>query len=294
MKMSSKTLIIAHGDLDGITSAVLLAEQIGIETEDLNIVFTQPFLVDQIVIPDEINQVYVVDIAINNRDPKMTADFVRYLGGKLVRWYDHHQGWDDYFADSRFTTTPTQACAERIGNSHDIRVQDAVASDTREGAFSPTGLLIEHATKAYMGNDDIRLAAVKLLMGNESQRPALETAAKKYAAIQNETEWLAGYGRKVSENVWMLNVPNTYHQIYGYDGSFKEHDQTQLLLAGQKLAKFAVVVTKAPKSDEEMVTIATKSDTNLIELFGLESGAKFRVTLPISRLGEIMEQLEAV
>ena len=88
----SNIQIVAHGDIDGVTSAAILFGQLAIEPEDINVVFTQPFLVDKVVIPDKVDQVYVVDIAINNRDPEMTADFVRRLGGKLVRWYDHHEG----------------------------------------------------------------------------------------------------------------------------------------------------------------------------------------------------------
>ena len=66
------------------------------------------------------------------------------------------------------------------------------------------------------------------------------------------------------------------------------------MLAGQKLATFAVVKTINPETGEKMVTIATKSDTNLVELFGLGSGAKFRVSLPVDRLNEVLEKIGGV
>ena len=290
--MSDK-LIVAHGDIDGVTSAAILFGQLGIEPEDLNVVFTQPDLVDQVVIPDEVDQVYVVDIAINNRDPEMTADFVRRLGGKLVRWYDHHQGWEDYHGDDRFTTREGLSCASRIGLAHDIRVKDAVVADTREGELSPTGQLIERAIKSDMSNDQIRLWAVRLLMGDETCRNPLKGAERAYQMVENETKWLAGYGQ-VKENVWFLDVPGTYYKTYGSDGSFHTYDLTQLLLAGQKLAEFAVVETIDHKTDEELVTVATKTKINLVELFELKSGAPFRVTLPALRLAEVIEKLREV
>lgn len=292
--MSSEIIVIAHGDPDGIASAAILAEQLGINTEDIRVIFTQPYLVDRIVIPNDIENVYVVDIAINNRDPKMTADFVRKLRGKLVRWYDHHGGWDDYYADNRFTTTQTHACAEQIGNSNDIRVQDAVASDIREGAFSTTGLLIEHAIKADMSNDETRLAAVKLLMGDESQRQILEIAARDYGAILDETYRIAASYGTDPQNTTPYKVVPAKLAVVDATASNHKYDLTLLLLKGQEYATFAVVKTRNQKTSEVMVTIATKSDTDLVDLFGLKSGAKFRVTLPADRLNEVFEKLNEV
>ena len=294
--MNNKILIVAHGDLDGITSAALLAEQLKIESEDLNVVFTQPSLVDQVVIPEEVEKVYVVDIAINNRDPEMTADFVRRLGGKLVRWYDHHEGWqeEDYEADSRFTTRPGPACAARIGNQHDIRVKDAIVADTREGELSPTGQLIDRAIKADMSNNQIREWAVKLLMGDEDYRNPLKGMERAYQMVENETYRLSR-GFMIDGNICYNPADNEKVGIVAFvdaTGSNHEYDLTQLLLAGQKLAKFAVVKTANPVTSEKMVTVATKSKTNLVELFGLPSGASFRVTLPATRLVEAIEKLQ--
>ena len=279
---NNKILIVAHGDLDGITSAALLAEQLGIETEDINVVFTQPFLVDQVVIPDDIEEVYVVDIAINNRDPAMTFNFIRNLRGKLVRWYDHHVGWsDEDQTDNRFTLTETPACAARIGFAHDIRVINAVIADTREGELQLDGALIDEAIKSDMSNDTIREWAVKLLMGDEDYRHPLEGAARAYTLIENETDRLSQH-YEVKGNVACVDATESNHS----------YDLTQLLLKGQELATFAVVKTINPKTKEEMVTVATKSKTNLVELFGLVSGAPFRVTLPADRLEDVIEKLE--
>ena len=320
--MNNKNLIVAHGDLDGITSAALLAEKLGIETEDLNVVFTQPHMVDQVIIPDEVEKVYVVDIAINNRDPKMTEKFIANLGDKLVRWYDHHEGWDQ-IADDRFCIKGNQSCAGMIGGVEkrcDIRVADAIAADTRTGNLSANGQLIERAVKADMSNDTIRMWAVKLLMGAEEYRNPLKGMERAYQMIENETYRLAEFfevdgdiaikytskqenlletvkvaGVDYTGTVAFVDVSDTYAREYGQEQPpGRNYNLTQLLLAGQELATFAIVKTVNPISKEEMVTIATKSKTNLVELFGLVSGAPFRVTLPASRLEEVIEKLQEV
>lgn len=312
--MNNNILIVAHGDLDGIVSAALLAEQLGIdETDDLNVVFTQPFLLDKVVVPDEIDEVYVVDIARNRDEIEMTQRFYDRLGDRLVRWYDHHLGWEN----SNLTTQhggkviaqTARACAVMLGHSTDIRVINAIVADTRKGELQLDGALIDEAIKSDMRNDEIRFAAVKLLMGDESQRQGLEIAAKAYIEIQARTVWITknymvddngcpivsytpgmtagkAAGVDYKGNIAFIDVP----ELFAICKENGDYDLTQLLLAGQELATFAVAKTISP-DDREMVTIATKSKTNLVELFGLPSGASFRVSLPASQLEEVMEKL---
>ena len=290
-------LIVAHGDLDGITSAALLAEQLGISVEEVQVTFTQPFLVDKVKIADDMESVYVVDIAINNRNPEMTEQFIAQLGDKLVMWYDHHEGWPMYINnEGRFAIHPThKACAVYLGRrSGSVRVQDAIVADTREGELSETGTLIANAIKANMADDEIRLTAVKLLMNDKEQLPALQEAAKKYEAIQEETAWLAT-AYAINGNVAIVDIPGEYFRTYGTEAPVgHDYDLTQLLLAGQKLATFAVAKTINPLTSEEMVTIATQSGINLVKLFGLPSGAPFRVSLPANRLEEVVEKLHSL
>ena len=293
----NKILIVAHGDLDGMTSAALLAEQLGIESKDLSVVFTQPFLVDQVVIPSEIEKVYVVDLAVNNRDVEMTARFIERFGDKLVQWIDHHHGWDDKVYDKRFVIDPTApACAAMLGNGYDTRVQDAIASDTRKLELLPTGQLIDRAIKSDMSEDGIRLWAVKLLMGAEQFRNPLEMAEKAYELVENETTRLSR-GFMVDGSICYNPVDNEVIGCVAFvdtTNSTHKYDLTQLLLAGQGLAHFAVVKIVNSRDNEEMITIATKSGVNLVELFELLSGAPFRVTLPVERLEEAVEKIHGL
>lgn len=280
----NKKLIIAHGDFDGIASAVGIAKQLGISAEQVRVIFTQPFLVDKVIIPDDIEEIYVVDIAVNNRDAEMTQKFIWSIQNKLFKWYDHHQGWPDQMTrESRdvFKISCKESCAELIEGDNQLLVADAKAADTRRGKLSWQGLLIEQATKANITDDSTRVVAVKWLLGDESQKAVLEKAAEKYSAIQIETKKLVRLYRITGK----VAVVDTRDSIYG---SF---DMTQLLLDGQVKAAFAVAIFADPKKKEDRVVVATQSGKNLVDLFGLPSGAPFRVDLEVARLSEVMEKL---
>lgn len=287
----NKTLIFGHGDFDGIASAALLAKQLGISAEEIRVVFTQPFLVEKLVIPDDIEEVYVVDIAVNNRDVEMTKRFYESLGSRLKVWYDHHEGWHTPEMNDLTTSQggkviaqTARACAAMLGHSSDELVQDAIVADTRTGTLSSRGQLIEQACKANMADDSIRVAAVKWLLGDESQKAILEKAAEKYVEIQKDTERLAS-AYVITGKVAVIDTRSM--SVYG---SF---DMTQLLLAGQKKVAYSVALFTDPKKKEDRVVIATQSGKNLVELFGLPSGAPFRVDLEVARLLEVMEKLNS-
>lgn len=302
------TLIITHGDFDGVASAALLAKKLGISPKDVQVIFTQPFLVDKVEIPEHITKVYVTDLAINNRDPAMTTAFIHKLGDRLVAWHDHHLGWDrlhvhKWVQTHNMVCDPTApSCAAMMGNLCNPLVVDAIVADTREGIMSTDGQMCEDAVKADLRNDAVRLAVVKFMMGDDTQRPILETAADKYEETRETTREMAGtYSVDGRTDAWIVRVhrapekvPRGTIAICDARKCASEYDLTQLLLEGQKLAKFAVVQHTSSHNGEDMVTIATKSksDTNLVELFGLESGAPFRITIDNTHFKEAVEKLK--
>jgi hypothetical protein len=286
-KMAKRNLLVCHGDLDGIISAVCAIQYFELALEETEITFVQPFTVDKVAVSDEVEKVFVIDVAVNNRDPEMTKNFIRRIGDRLVKWIDHHQGWSADLTgyNPAFLIIPkARSCASILYNGVNADlVDDAEAADTRSGRLSWRAQLIEQATKANMADDNIRLLAVKWLLGDESARAGLEVAAKKYAEIQAETERLAATFR-VTGKVALVDARESTYQ----------YDLTQLLLAGQKLAPFAVVVTVHPQQGEGLTIATSCKDVNLVELFGLGSGAPFRVSLPAKRLEEALAKLATV
>ncbi len=288
-----RTLIVAHGDLDGIVSAVLVArdwhdswKEFGGQAETL-VTFVQPFTLDKVEV-EEVEAVFVVDIAVNNRNPQQTLDFVERLGDKLYRWYDHHHGWEGLVDDDERFIIDEEAlsCASILCEEDNWTplAADATAADTRQGSLSKKADLIERACKADLSDDSVREAAFYWLLGDENQRSVLESAAERYAAIQAETERLSAT-YQVTGNVAVVDARE----------SERNYDRTQLLLAGQGLAPFAVVVSQNLRAGEDYLTIATRrKDVSLVEVFGLPSGAPFRVSIPASRLDEALGKLNSL
>jgi hypothetical protein len=190
------TLIIAHGDLDGVISAALLAAKFGLESGTFELVFAQPFLLDKVQIPATVDNIYVVDIALNNRAPEMTLGFIKKHSAHLVKWYDHHQGWPAELAEQsgKFViNSKARSCAEVVGGDAAF-IGDAVAADTRSGKLSARGELLERALKADMKDDAIKRAAVAMLMGDESGKEEIFCAAEKYSALETAADKIAaGY-----------------------------------------------------------------------------------------------------
>ncbi len=64
-------------------------------------------------------------------------------------------------------------------------------------------------------------------------------------------------------------------------------DKTQLLLLGQERERVSVVI------DRDTVTVAARFDSglNFLELLGLSGGMPTRVSIPRSRLAELLKAL---
>ncbi len=291
MTKKKTVLVIAHGDLDGIMSAALEMKRSGLSVAETQVIFTQPFLIDKIVIPESIEKIFVVDIAVNNRDTMMTEKFIEQIRDKnrLVAWYDHHEGWEKVLGtgmgqtfDNGFFIDPmSRSCAELIdpGNEEEefvAWVADANASDTREGELSERGQLVEQAMKANLSDDSVREAAVRWIVNGcreDSDYEILRLKQAEYQRVQKITEKLVKQ-YEIHDGVAVVDVRDVS----------EDYDRTQLLLKGEQMAfsKTAIVLGKNPEG-EEVITVATMDkQRNLVNLFGLPSGAPFRVSLPVA------------
>lgn len=281
--------LIAHGDLDGIISAGLMISQFG--RNGLNrtaLTFTQPFLISEEI--GILEDLYVLDIAVNNRDPEMTYKFIERFGHHLRLWVDHHKGWSEVLSklsvDNRgkFLVVEDAESTAQIIDAESVRrlpedlvrtlVSDANAADTRRGTLSHIGRLIEEATKADITDDTIRRSAVRWIVNGckkDGDYKILQERQKKYEEIQRTTEKLVEQ-YEIRNGVAVVDVRDAV-----------DYDRTQLLVRGERMAptRTAVLLGKNPQG-EEMITIATMSDRNLVELFRLPSGSPSRVTLLVT------------
>lgn len=286
MEEGKSVLVVAHGDLDGVVSAAMVMKRYGLQPETTEIRFTQPFLLDKVEV-GEAKELFVVDIAVNNRDPEITSRFIKKNWERIVEWVDHHQGWSkvlgvgmDQTCDNKFNINPQVGSCAQILNPRDEwsyqLVADATAADTRQGQLSERGRFIDEAMKANLSDDSVRESAVRWIVNGceeDENYQKLQRAQAEYRKVQEETEKLVKR-YEIRDGIAVVDVRETR----------EDYDRTQLLLRGEQMAltKTAVLLGKNPEG-EEIVTVATMDkERNLVNLFGLPSGATFRVSLPVS------------
>lgn len=300
MNEKKKVLVIAHGDLDGIISAALVMKQFDLQMETTKILFTQPFLLDKVEVDENIEKVFVVDIAVNNRDTEITRKFIEKIGDRLEYWVDHHQGWSGILAQlseeqgQKFSIFEHSQSTARIiavaWRGIEEWIADANASNTRQSyRLSARAYLIKEAIKADPSDNSVRETAVRWIVNgwqvDEDYDKLSETRKKYWSSVQAETERLAEQ-YKIHHGIAVVDVRD----------SSNDYNETQLLLKGERVAptETAVVLRKNPEG-EEVITIATMDQQkNLVRLFGLPSGASFKVNLPVTAGWTIEKVLETL
>ena len=279
--MTLKYAVVTHGDGDGIVGATLVALMHELPLDETTFIFVQPHTVDKVIIPDD-HGIFVVDVAINNRNPQMTKDFITRLGKKLIMWYDHHAGWSTsdvgQHGDARFVIKEgTPSCAEVVDPDRKYPELGATADalDTRS-PLPPLAQLIDAALKADMANDGTRREAVMYLYFLNS----LQKKAQKYESVMAKTMELLATGQVQGK----CFVVDTRGQ--------KGYDHTQLMMLGYEKAQFVVVLGENPDGTVS-TTVARPTNLNidLVKLFGLPSGAPFRVSFEGDKVTEVVQKL---
>lgn len=248
---------------------------------------------------------------------KITGRFIKELGARLARWVDHHDSdrHVEFRGDDRFvlhTKAEHGACPEivtpelvRLTGPVDTIVahfdldglyaaakwilgghepyagadDDARAVDTRIGPVSPKAQLVDHALRVHYDDAVLKQRIVHWLVGGLKPGPfqdAITTAAADFERQAAQAEALAS-GYVVDGGVALLHVPH----------GAPAFDKTELLLAGQRVAPVAAVV------DGTTVNIAAgfESGLNFVTLLGLGGGMPTRVSVPASRLNDVLAKI---
>ncbi|HEY8376799.1 MAG TPA: hypothetical protein VIK91_09935 [Nannocystis sp.] len=269
-------------------------------------------------------RVVVLDLAfaadgIGGGFEKITGKFIAGLGPRLARWVDHHdhERHAQFRGDPRFvlhTKAEHGACPEIVtpqmveetGPIDTIVAHfdldglysaakwllggvepypgadaDARAVDTRTGEVGPVATILDKALRAHYEDNVLLNKIVRWLvagMPRGSEQAAIEAAAADFDAMAAEARRLAG-GYVVDGGVALVRVPP----------DARPFDKTELLLLGQALAPVAAVV------DGHTLNIAAGFDSGLdfVALLGLGGGMPTRVSVPASRLSDVLAKIRA-
>jgi hypothetical protein len=248
---------------------------------------------------------------------KVTGRLIRELGPRLARWVDHHDSdhHADFRGDDRFvlhTKAEHGACPEivtpelvRLTGPIDTIVahfdldglyaaakwilggvepypgadDDARAVDTRIGEVSPRAQLVDHALRVHYDDAVLKQRIVHWLVGGLKPGPFEDAIVAAAGDFERQAEQARTIARAyvVDGGIAVLTVPH----------GAPAFDKTELLLAGQRLAPVAAVV------DGTTVNIAAgfESGLNFVTLLGLGGGMPTRVSVPASRLNDVLAKI---
>jgi hypothetical protein len=250
----------------------------------------------------------------------ITKRFIDGLGSRLAAWVDHHDHdrHSDYRGDDRFvlaTKAEHGACPEMISPALVQRVgpvdsivchldldglyaaakwlrggsepyagadDDARAIDTRTGSPSALAIRIDHALRARFRDEALKHRIVRYLVGgahDSSHGQVIVEAAAEFAAMGAETVRLCGLYERRGQ-VAFIDAQKHARRAF---------DKTDLLLHGQTLAPISIV------RHAGFITLAAGFDSGIdfVKLFALQGGMPTRVSLPESRLDEVLGHLGA-
>jgi hypothetical protein len=276
--------------------------------------------------PREVSgRVVVLDIAfagIGSRGgfERITQPFIDGLAGRLRLWVDHHDHREHarYARDPRFllaTKGQHPACCEMIDPELVQRVgpvdtivchtdfdglasaakwvrggeepypgcdADASAVDTRMARPSLTADRIDRAVRARPRDSGLFGIVVRHLVSGLSDAALwipIDEAASELIPVEQETRRAAQSYVSLAPGVALVNV----------SAGFRRVDKTLLLLLGQEREPVSVVV------DGDTVSVAARFDSGIdfLDLFQLPGGMPTRVSLPRSRLAEVLRALGA-
>jgi len=252
---------------------------------------------------------------------KITRPFIDGLGARLAMWVDHHDSAEHarYAGDPRFFLTtkaehgacPEMVTPELVARAGQVDTivchtdfdglasaakwirggvepypgadDDAWAIDTRLRRPGPIGERFDRALRARPSDHGLFGLVVRHLSSGLADAllwEIIDAAAAELVPIEAETRRVAERYVRVSPGVAVVDVTDPTSA----KATASRIDKTQLLLLGQEKEPVSVVI------DRDTVTVAARFDSgkNFLTLLGLSGGMPTRVSVPKSRLREVL------
>lgn len=250
---------------------------------------------------------------------RTTRPFIEGLGARLAMWVDHHDHvmHAAYADDPRFilsTKAEHGACPEMV-TPELVRLAgpvETVCCHTDFDGLCSAAKWIRRGEEPYVGADD-DARAIDTRIGKPSERAeqidrALRARPRDDGLKGIIVRYLVGgavdpsFYRDIRDAAELLRVmEDEAHRLaeaYQIDGDLavvdaraakRQYDKTLLLLLGQERAAVSIV------HDATTLTAAARFDSgiDLLALLGIEGGMPTRVSVPTTRLDEVVAKLRA-
>ena len=292
-KKYDKCLIVAHGDLDGIVSAIMMRyifkNKLNNEPETI---FTRPHEVKKYnpkalkkenrgIKTDVYDLIIVVDIAVNNRDPNTTLNFVKHVAHKLL-WIDHHKS---DIGMPHCITKKKDSCVQLIQQLFHMAKYtpkiDTLIRYAHETDMGNGNNIFDHSLKINLRSDEARYEIYRYgtsfvggALEDEDHYKIMRKDSRHNELILNSNEVIKTR-RKIVGNVSIIDMIDyrnkTINSTYVFHQCYK---QTPIVV-------IKYLSTNKEEGGEEYFKIARSRDcrVHLPRLFGLKSGASYRITV---------------
>lgn len=305
--LSTADLIIAVGSVDGVLTTAAVKRLIG--CGDVEVLFTQAFQVDRLPVDEwSGRRVILVDLAVNNREPVMTATFVRRLiegGNILVAIIDEHdatawrQALESAFAQmgdqvpelsaidvlDGLAVRPKSQVDGGPGSSGEVLRRAMVAAGESVGGYVAD--MLAQADQADSGNFTSPLAglansATKSAIADNGRRVRLVNLLAQGVDVafgdDQVQAWVAEYEEMEANLATLLDavVEDLGDGIVRVDTGGCRVDVTSLLFALYKRGKVAVVAgTTAfnPAAGRPMPTVSIATSDRSFDLLAVVKAA---------------------
>jgi len=299
-----KDIVLFHGDFDGIASAVMLVNLF--EIANYEAYPCEPFGVNKFSGSIEAlvkggglsGRIFIADLAPNNKCIKMTEKFLARCAADFNETvlYDHHYGWENIAAPETIkmhVDASYKSCAAMIYNKFggprnvflDKLAADADIIDSGgcEGA-AKEAQIIYRALKSGLKDDEIKNRSLEYMLSGYSDGRCLEFLTAKAAEYDQILKLSMEFAEKkiteLSDGVCFIDVGESRCDITALIMRCYEKYDFVIVEYQSGPARFDVIGTRLAKVD-------------LVKVFGLKSGAKFRVTITRKKPEEILRLIKA-
>lgn len=258
MTMSSSPLshvnqIVAVGSVDGVLTTAAALRLIG--NPNIPVTFCQAFTVDKVSVDgwEPERSVLFVDLAVNNRAPEMTADFVRRIqeaGHTIAGICDEHDAsnWEKILEFNSLAIRPEsqnegvfkssgavlKAAIERLGLAADEHVFELMADADEADAGKFTGRfskIANEAVKSAIQDDTRRVKLARHLAQSAEPNEEIRGWLAEYEELQRNQAQILSEASNLGDGLIMANAVG------------KKVDMTSLMFALYASgAKVAIVV----------------------------------------------------
>ncbi len=300
-----KDIVLFHGDFDGIASAVMLINLLAIT--DFAAYPCEPFGVNKFSALAETliesgglsGRLFIADLAPNNKCIKMTEKFLAKCAADFYETvlYDHHYGWENIAVPEKVkmhVDASYKSCAAMIYNKFggmrgdflDKLAGDADIIDSGgcEGVAEESEI-IYRALKSGLKDDEIKKRSLEYMLSNYSDghcRDFLSGKAAEYDQIlKRSIEFAEEKAIKLSENVCFIDVGESRCDI------------TSIIMRCYEKYDFVIVEYRSGTTSFDVIGTRL-AQVDLVKVFGLKSGARFRVTITRKNPEEILRLIKAV